>query len=193
MKVGLLFGSFNPVHIGHSAIANYMYACYRLEEVWWVVTPQNPLKTAQTLAGASHRLAMARLAVAAFPPFRVCDIEFSLPAPTYTIDTLHALQERYPQHEFYLIIGSDNWLQLPKWKGFKQLLSEVELLVYPRLGYELPESAQNPSNIHFTDAPRLEISSSFIRSAFAKGLLLPCFLSPEVYQYIMQYQLYQTP
>jgi nicotinate-nucleotide adenylyltransferase len=193
MKVGLLFGSFNPVHIGHLAIANYMYACYRLEEVWWVVTPQNPLKTAQELADASHRLEMARLAVAPCPRFRVCDMEFTLPSPTYTIDTLHALQERYPQYEFYLIIGSDNWLQLPYWKGYKQLLTEVKLLVYPRFGCDVPEIMQQFPNVYFTDAPRLEISSSFIRKAFAQGLDLHCFLPTSVYKYIISHHLYFPP
>ena len=190
MRVGLLFGSFNPVHIGHLVIANYMSAYCRLEEVWWVVTPQNPLKTAQELADASHRLEMSRLAVASCPRFRVCDIEFTLPAPTYTIDTLHALRERYPQHEFCLLIGSDNWLQLPEWKGFKQLLQETELLVYPRFGYDVPEITQPISTVHFIQAPRLEISSSFIRSAFAEGLFLDCFLPAPVYEYIRKHHLY---
>jgi nicotinate-nucleotide adenylyltransferase len=193
MKVGLLFGSFNPVHIGHLVIADYMSACCRLEEVWWVVTPQNPLKTRQGLADAAHRLEMSRLAVASCPRFRVCDIEFTLPAPAYTVDTLRVLQERYPQHEFCLIIGSDNWLQLPQWKGFEQLLETVELLVYPRFGYDVPETTQPIPTVHFLPAPRLEISSSFIRTAFARGLFLACFLPAPVYEYILKYRLYLPP
>jgi nicotinate-nucleotide adenylyltransferase len=192
MRVGLLFGSFNPVHIGHLAIAGYMSAYCRLEEVWWVVTPQNPLKTSQELAPAMHRLEMSRLAVAGIPRFRVCGIEFTLPAPAYTIDTLHALRERYPQHEFCLIAGSDNWLQLPKWKGFEQLLEKVEWLVYPRFGYDLPENPNTP-NVQFIAAPRLEISSSFIREAFAKGITLDCFLPTPVYEYILKHHLYLPP
>jgi nicotinate-nucleotide adenylyltransferase len=120
----------------------------------------------------------------------VCNIEFTLPAPTYTIDTLHALRERYPQHEFCMITGSDNWLQLPQWKGYKQLLEEVEWLVYPRFGYDVPEVAKRLPSVHFTDAPRLEISSSFIREAFAKGQHLPCFLPAAVYDYIVTHRLY---
>ncbi|MDR0694126.1 MAG: nicotinate-nucleotide adenylyltransferase [Prevotellaceae bacterium] len=193
MKIGLLFGSFNPIHIGHLAIANYMSAYCQLEEVWLVVTPQNPLKTWHELAAALHRLEMARLAVARIPRFRVCDIEFNLPAPTYTIDTLRILRERYPQHRFYFITGSDNWLQLPKWKGFKQLLDKIEWLVYPRFGYDLPEIPPNTSTVQFITAPRIEISSSFIREAFAKGLFLECFLPLQVYQYILRYHLYFPP
>jgi nicotinate-nucleotide adenylyltransferase len=204
-QTGLLFGSFNPPHIGHLAVANYLCEYRQLEEVWWVVTPQNPLKEPHQPAGARHRLEMVRLAVAPYPAFRVCDVEFSLPSPAYTVNTLRTLRERYPLRDFQLIIGSDNWQQLPLWKGFQEILAEFTLLVYPRFGYELPPPAATAYSdcllqqslsagdfpaVHFVPAPRLEISATFIREALAQGRRLGCFMPPAVAEYIKANKLY---
>jgi nicotinate-nucleotide adenylyltransferase len=192
-QIGLLFGSFNPIHIGHLAIANYTCEFSRLDEVWLVVTPHNPLKMEHHPADAAHRMEMCRLAIKSYPKFRICDIEYSLPSPSYTIDTLRTLQERYPQHRFKVIIGYDNWLQLPVWKDYKLLLKTYEWLVYPRRG-DNPSPAKIEISAfptaQFVPAPCLDISSSFIRQAFADGMQLNCFMPPAVFEYIIANKLY---
>jgi nicotinate-nucleotide adenylyltransferase len=136
---------------------------------------------------------MVRLAVAPYPAFRVCDVEFSLPSPAYTVDTLRTLRERYPLRDFRLIIGSDNWHQFPRWKGFKEILAKFTLLVYPRFGYEVALSAGDFPAVHFIPAPRLEISATFIREALAQGCRLDCFMPPPVVEYIKANKLYDYP
>ncbi|MDR1680909.1 MAG: nicotinate-nucleotide adenylyltransferase [Prevotellaceae bacterium] len=189
-KTGLLFGSFNPIHMGHLMIAHYIRAFHALEEIWFVVTPQNPTKPLLSLIPGGHRLAMAQLAVAPHPPFRVCDIEFYLPQPAYTIDTLDALRTRYRRRSFVLLIGSDNWLQLPQWKDASRLCARYPIIVYPRFGFALPRRPAPHPHIVFAAAPRLEISSTFIRQALAAGRDVSYFLPPPVADYIEKHNLY---
>ena len=131
-KIGLFFGSFNPIHIGHLMIANYMVEFTDIRQVWFIVSPHNPLKDKSTLLAAHHRLAMANIAVENDQRFRASNVEFHLPEPSYTIDTLNFLREKYPGNDFALIAGQDNLPDLEKWKNVEQLLEQFEIYVYPR-------------------------------------------------------------
>ena len=168
MKIGLLFGSFNPIHIGHLAIADYIAENTDLNRIWLVVSPQNPLKEKNTLADAKIRLAGVKKAVAGNSKIRVSNIEFSLTVPSYTFDTLEALKKKYPQHTFVLIIGSDNLSIFHKWKDYKKILSNYKIYVYPRAGSD-GGKLKNHRNVKLIDAPLLEVSSTFIREQMKKG------------------------
>lgn len=164
MEVGLFFGSFNPVHTGHLLIAWYMAQYTSLEQVWLVVSPHNPLKTKTDLISVYDRLEMAKLATEDTTYLQVSDIELSLPQPSYTIDTLAYLHEKYPQHQFSIIMGGDNLVSLKKWKNYEQILANYRIYVYPRPEADTSEWLNHPS-IVFTDTPAVEISASFIRKA----------------------------
>ncbi|CAM4178142.1 nicotinate-nucleotide adenylyltransferase [Pedobacter westerhofensis] len=176
-KTGLFFGSFNPVHVGHMIIASYMANYTGLDEVWLVVSPQNPLKNKKGLGNMYDRLEMARLAAEPAENIKVSDIEFTLPQPSYTIDTLTYLHEKYPAREFVLIMGEDNLVSLKKWKNFEVLLQNYSIYVYPRPGCDSSEWAGHPS-ITFTETPQMEISSTFIRNALKNKNNIQ-FLVPE--------------
>lgn len=164
-KTGLFFGSFNPVHTGHLIIASYMANFTDLDEVWLVVSPQNPLKNKKGLGNMYDRLEMARLAAEPAERLKVSDIEFKLPQPSYTIDTLTHLHEKYPSKEFVLIMGADNLVSLKKWKNYEIILKNYRIYVYPRPGADLSEW-ESHSSITLTDTPEMEISSTFIRDAW---------------------------
>jgi len=176
-KTGLFFGSFNPIHVGHLIIASHMAGFTDLDEVWLVVSPQNPLKNKKGLANMYDRLEMARLATEPAEYIRVSDIEFKLPQPSYTIDTLTHLQERYPSREFVLIMGADNLVSFKKWKNYEVLLKDYKIYVYPRPGCDLSEWEGHPS-ITLTETPQMEISSTFIRKALKEDKNIQ-FLVPE--------------
>lgn len=161
-KIGLFFGSFNPVHSGHMIIANYIVENTALEELWMVVTPHNPHKKRSTLADDYDRLHMVNLAVEPHNKLHSCDIEFNMPQPSYTIDTLTYLKEKHPQHEFVLIMGGDNLGSFHKWKNYEVILKNHEIYVYKRPNYDLG-ALQNHPKVHLFDAPLMEISSSIIR------------------------------
>lgn len=163
MKVALYFGSFNPIHIGHCIIASYVADHTDAEQVWFIVSPQNPFKPSAALLNEYHRLHLVKLAVENDPRLKVSDIEFSLPRPSYTIDTLTYLSEKYPQHEFSVIIGSDSFQNIAKWKNAEQLVRQYDLIVYKRPGY--PTSNTLNPRLTILDAPLLDISSTFIREA----------------------------
>jgi len=163
-KTGLFFGSFNPIHTGHLIIASYMANFTALDEVWLVVSPQNPLKNKKGLGNMYDRLEMARLAIEPAEHLKVSDIEFNLPQPSYTIDTLAYLQEKHPAKEFVLIMGADNLASLKKWKNYEVLLKNYPIYVYPRPGSDVTEWINHPS-ITLTETPQMEISSTFIRQA----------------------------
>lgn len=163
-KTGLFFGSFNPIHVGHLIIAGYMANFTDLDEVWLVVSPQNPLKTKKGLGNMYDRLEMARLATEPAEKIKVSDIEFKLPQPSYTIDTLAYLHEKYPAKEFVLIMGADNLASLKKWKNYEVLLKNYAIYVYPRPGSDLSAWEGHPS-ITLTETPQMEISSTFIRKS----------------------------
>ena len=169
MKVGLYFGSFNPIHHGHLIIANYILQHTELDQLWFVVTPQNPLKPAGTLLNEYHRLHLVKLAVEGENRLKASDIEFKLPRPSYTVDTLAYLQEKYPSYQFSIIMGSDSFQNLPKWKNFTYLLSNYPLYIYKRPGHETLPAYPQAIKIEVLDAPLLPISATYIRKNIKEG------------------------
>ena len=190
MKIGLFFGSFNPVHIGHLIIANYMANYTDLDQVWLVVSPHNPLKEKGDLINMYDRLEMAKLATENTENIRVSDVELKLPQPSYTIDTLAFLHERYPEHQFSLIMGSDNLSSLKKWKNYELILRDYHIHIYPRPGFENPELSNHPS-VTLTQSPLMELSSTFIRKSFKEGKNVQFFVSNEVLKFIESKNLYK--
>ena len=188
-KTGLFFGSFNPIHMGHMMIANYMIELTDLHDIWFVISPHNPLKKKSTLLADHHRYYMVQLAVEDDARFRASNIEFDLPQPSYTIDTLTYLNEKYPDHQFVLIAGSDNFPSFRKWKNYQILLDLYEIYVYPRPGASLGEYAGHP-HIKLIKAPLIEISSSFIRKAVKAKLDIRYFLPAKVYKHIVDMHFY---
>jgi nicotinate-nucleotide adenylyltransferase len=184
----LYFGSFNPIHVGHLIIADTLYDRSDLDEVWFVVSPQNPLKKRQSLAHEHDRLRMVELAIEGNFHFRASDVEFRMPRPSYTIDTLTYLSEQYPQHQFCLFLGSDNLGQLKKWKNYEQILEHYKILVYPRPGD--PKLLEHPS-IQVIDAPLLDISATFIRKSIQESKSVRYLLPESVSHYIRDKKLYQ--
>ena len=191
MKTGLFFGSFNPVHIGHLAIANYMLEFTDMDELWMIVSPHNPFKTINSLASEYDRIKMVELAIGKNHRISASDIEFRLPKPSYTIDTLTYLGERNPTKEFVLIIGSDNLDSFHKWKNYEEILKNYQIYVYPRLGSGLGKYSEY-GNIRLVNAPTIEVSSSFIRESIKSGKDIRYFLNSEVYQYIQQNNFYKS-
>ena len=195
-KIGLYFGSFNPVHIGHMAIAGYMTEFAGLDQLWFVVSPHNPLKKKETLLADHHRLYMSQLAIGDSQKLKATDIEFKLPVPSYTIDTLTYLNERYPKNEFSLVMGEDNLSALHKWKNAIELVSRYPIYIYPR-----PDSKRQSSllldqilqgaDIHKVNAPVMEISGTFIRDGIKNGKDMSYFLPPAVWKYIKEMHFYE--
>ena len=179
-KIGIYSGSFNPVHIGHLALANYLCEFEGVDEVWFLVTPHNPLKEQGELMDDELRLRLVQLAVEGYPRFRASDFEFHLPRPSYSIHTLEALRRSYPDTEFTLIIGSDNWLCFDRWFEAKRIVSEFGLLIYPRPGYEVDEDML-PPHVRIVHAPCIEVSSPFVRQALRQGKDVRFFLPAKVY------------
>jgi nicotinate-nucleotide adenylyltransferase len=168
MHVGLYFGSFNPVHVGHLIIASYAKHTTDLDQVWLVPSPQNPLKHSSTLLNEYHRLHLVQVAIENDPHLRVTDIEFHLPKPSYTIDTLAYLEEKYPHHRFSIIMGADSFSNITHWKNYQQLLARHTLYIYPRPGFEIQET--HGASYTIIDAPLLSISSTDIRQFIKKGM-----------------------
>ncbi len=185
MKVGLFFGTFNPVHIGHLIIGSYMVEFTDLGEVWFVVTPHNPLKVKQSLLPDLHRYRMVEEATEDYPRLKASNIEFGLPQPNYTINTLAYLSEKYPEHEFVLIMGEDNLKTLHKWKNYEALLENYAVYYYPRI-YSETQDDQMPikGKLHRVEAPVVEISSTFIRNAIKQKKDIRSMLPPGVWNYI---------
>ncbi|QDW26842.1 nicotinate-nucleotide adenylyltransferase [Pedobacter sp. KBS0701] len=183
MKTGLFFGSYNPIHTGHLIIANYMANHTALDEVWLVVSPHNPLKDKSGLTNMYDRLEMAKLATENADHIRVSDIEFALPQPSYTIDTLTYLHEKYPEKEFVLIMGADNLVSFKKWKNYEVLLKNYQIYVYPRPGADVSDWENHPA-ITFTNTPLMEISSTFIRKAIKEKKNVQFFLPDKVIDFI---------
>lgn len=190
MKAGLLFGSFNPIHVGHLIIAESALNETGLDEIWLMVSPQNPFKNKSTLAREFDRLRMAELAVGDHDKIKVSNFEFYLPKPSYTIDTLVALGEKYPRTEFSLIMGEDNLEYLHKWKNYEALLKYHSIFVYPRLGTNAPEVDFPGARITKFELPFLDISSTRIRSHIAEGKSIRYQVGKEVWDYIQKHQLY---
>ncbi len=167
MKIGLYFGSFNPIHNGHLFIADYIARNQELDEVWLIVSPQNPFKTTIILLNENIRLQLAKLAIENNNKLKISSIEFKLPKPSYTIDTLLYLEEKYPEHNYSIIIGSDNFRKLPKWKNADVLLNKYRFIVYNRPRYKLTDNIQE--NVTTIIAPQLNISSTIIRKLIKEG------------------------
>jgi nicotinate-nucleotide adenylyltransferase len=183
IPTGIFGGSFNPIHIGHLALANYLCEYSSLQEVWFMVSPHNPLKTQSDLWDDTLRLDLVRRAVADYPHFQASDFEFHLPRPSYMIHTLDALQKAYPDRKFTLIIGADNWQLFPKWHQYQEILERHHVMIYPRLGYEV-DAASLPRNVELVETPLIEVSSTFIREALKQGKDVRYFLHPAVYEAI---------
>ena len=190
MKVGLFFGSFNPIHVGHLIIANTILQNAPIEEVWFVVSPLNPLKDSSTLLHHFDRLEMVRLAIDDQPRFRASDIEFGLPVPSYTIDTLTYLQEKYANHIFHIIMGEDNLVQLPRWKNYEKLIELYKIFYYKRPGFSKEHLLSSHLQVQQVDAPLLEISATFIRKTIKEGKSIKYLVPTAVEDYIRYKKFY---
>lgn len=192
MKIGLFFGSFNPVHVGHMIIANHMVEYSDLDEVWMVVTPHNPFKKKNTLLDDNHRFQLVLRATEDFSKLKPSNIEFKLTQPNYTINTLMHLEEKYPQHHFNLIMGMDNLYSFHKWKNHDKILERHELYVYPRVSTkkELPKLV-NHKMVHIIDAPIVEISSTFIRKAVKEKKNFRTLMPAKAWAYLDEMNFYK--
>lgn len=193
MKVGLFFGSFNPIHVGHLIIANTVRGYTELDQVWFVVSPQNPFKSARSLLPDVDRLRMVELAIEDNFDLRVSNVEFSMPRPSYTADTLAYLSDRYPSHDFSLILGSDNLHHFHKWKNFREILQHYGLIVYPRPNTDenrIREEIKNHPSLRMVDAPLIDISATFIRECLRRDIPIRYLVHDNVAQYIYDRKLY---
>ena len=172
MKTGLFFGSFDPIHIGHLIIANHFAQNAGLDQVWFVVSPQNPLKDSRELLDQQHRLNMVQLAIENNTSLQACDIEFHLPKPSYTIDTLHELKNKFPENTWVLIMGADTVDTLPKWKNYEELVSDYEMVVYPRPNYPIDPSKLSPGIKLIHDVPVIDISATYTRTVIKAGTIV---------------------
>ena len=183
MEVGLFFGSFNPIHIGHMIIANLVKETTNVKEIWFIVSPQNPFKKNKNLLHEFDRLEMVREAIADDYDFRVSDVEFNMPKPSYTIDTLTLLQEKHPNKKFHLIIGEDNLSAFPKWKNHEKILENFELIVYPRKGAEKTDLIKH-EKIQLIEAPEVDISATLIRKLVKEDKSIKYLVVDNVEQFI---------
>lgn len=191
-KIGLFFGTFNPIHVGHLIIANHVVEFSDLDEVWFVVTPHNPHKKKKTLLEDHHRLAMVRIAVEEYPKLQASNVEFDLPQPNYTVNTLVHLEEKYPEKNFSLIMGEDNLKSLHKWKNYEVILERYSIYVYPRISEGTVETQfDNHKKIKKVDAPIIELSSTFIRKGIKAGKNIRPMLSAEVWTYLDEMNFYK--
>jgi len=191
LKIGLYFGSYNPIHIGHLAIANYMVEFTDIDQLWFVVSPQNPFKKKENLLADYHRLEMVNRAIKNDNRFRASNIEFSMPKPSYTIDTLAYLQEKYPDHSFNILMGSDNLESFPKWKNFEMIVKNYGVIVYPRPGYDSSKIPNFKTVTVAEKAPLIEISSSFIRKAIKEGKDIRHFVPLNAWEYLDEMNFYK--
>ena len=192
MKIGLYFGTFNPIHIGHLIIANHVAEYSDLDQIWMVLTPHNPLKKRETLLDDYQRLQLVHLATEDYVKILPSDIEFKLPQPNYTINTLVHLQDKFPNHNFSLIMGEDNLRSLTKWKNHEMILQHYDIYVYPRLSSEIDNlELKNNPKVYLIDAPIVEISSTFIRENIKKGKNVQPLLPSKVWEYIAHNNLYK--
>lgn len=193
MKVGLFFGSFNPIHIGHLIIANTVRGYTKLNQVWFVVSPQNPFKTTKSLLPDIDRLRMVELAIEDNFDLRACNVEFSMPKPSYTVDTLTYLSERYSQHQFFIIMGHDNLVHFHKWKNYKQILEYTGIFTYPRPNVNvasMQDEIKNHPKIKMVEAPLLDISATFIRNCVKNEIPIKYLVHEKVEEYIYDRKLF---
>ncbi|GAB5523318.1 MAG: nicotinate (nicotinamide) nucleotide adenylyltransferase [Roseivirga sp.] len=191
MRIGLFFGSFNPIHIGHLVIADVMATHTDLDQVWFVVSPQNPFKSSRSLLHEFDRLKMVELAIADNYKLKAVDVEFHMPRPSYTADTLAYLSDKHPDHEFRLIIGEDNLVHFHKWKNYHSILDHYGLYVYPRPDVNKDKIQVSNDNIQYVSSPMLDISATFIREAIKNQRSVRYLLHESVIGYIEQKKFYQ--
>ncbi len=192
MKIGLYFGTFNPIHVGHMIIANHIAEFTDLDEVWFVVTPHNPFKKKSTLLADNHRFQMVRIATEDYPKLKPSNIEFGLPQPNYTVNTLTHLYEKYPQHHFSLIMGEDNLQSFHKWKNYETILQNHQLYVYPRVYKNNVKSKfHDHQKVQFVNAPIVEISSTLIRKCIKDGKNITPLLPKSVWIYLDEMNFYR--
>jgi len=192
MKIGLFFGTFNPIHVGHLTIANHLVEFTDLDQVWFVVTPHSPFKKKNSLLDDHQRLEMVYRAVKDYPKLRQSDIEFNLPQPNYTINTLTHLEEKYPEHSFALIMGEDNLKSFHKWKNYQVILELHDIYVYPRMsGGQMETEFEDHPKIHHVDAPIMELSSTFIRKSIKEGKNVRPMLPENVWEYLDEMNFYK--
>ena len=191
-KIGLYFGTFNPIHIGHLILANHFAETTDLDQVWLVVTPQNPMKRKDSILDNHHRLELVYKATYDYPKLRPSDIEFGLPMPNYTINSLTHLEEKHPDKQFVLLMGEDNLVSFPKWKNYELILERYELYVYPRkTDRTIPKQFQNNPKINLINAPQIELSSSAIRKAIKANQNIRPLLPPESWLYLDEMNFYK--
>lgn len=190
MKTGLFFGSFNPVHVGHMVIANYILEYTDLKEIWFVPSPHNPFKKKSSLLSAHHRVMLLDAAIGDHPKMKVSDIELKLPVPSYTIDTLTYLKEKYPRKKFVLIMGADNLTGLHKWKNYEQLLTNYEIYIYPRPGVD-PGPLKDHESVKIVDAPLMEISATMIREGVKNKRDLRFLVPHAAWELILEMNFYK--
>ncbi len=191
LKIGLYFGSYNPIHIGHLAIANYMVEFTDIDQLWFVVSPQNPFKKKENLLADYHRLELVNRVIENDDRFRASNIEFNLPKPSYTIDTLTYLQERHPDYSFSILMGSDNLESFYKWKNSEIIIENYGIIVYPRPGFDLTKVPEHKNISVAMDAPLMEISSSFIRNAIKEGKDIRHFMPEKAWIYLDEMNFYK--
>lgn len=187
MKIGLYFGSFNPIHVGHLIIANHIIENTSLDKIWFVVSPQNPLKQSSTLLNEYNRLHLVRLATENDSRFKVSDVEFKLPKPSYTIDTLTYLSEKYPSYSFTVIMGSDSFQNIKNWKNYELLLSKYSIVVYNRPQFEVKPQ----KNVEILNAPLLDISSTYIRNCIQQKKSIQYLVTEPVFNEIERNNYYK--
>lgn len=183
IKTGIFPGSFNPVHIGHLALANYIAEFENYDEIWFLITPQNPIKSEEDLIPQEMRLELVEMSIAGYEKFKTCTVEWELPRPVYTVNTLQKLRRTYPDRVFELIIGADNWKSFHRWKDYQVILKNFQVVVYPRKGIDGVNYIHH--NMRYCEAPMVEISSSFIRRSLKEGKDVRFFLPNGVYDKIL--------
>ena len=189
-NIGLFFGSFNPIHLGHLIIAQYALEFTDLDEIWFVISPHNPFKDKKTLLADHHRYYMVNMAVEDIPRLKASNIEFNLPQPSYTINTLTYLHEKYPEKRLVLLTGSDVLPTFHKWKNYDQILQFYELYIYPR-PYTEDHPYRDHPKVKFIEAPMMDISSSFIRESISQGKNVSFLLQDKIYRHIMEMHFYE--
>jgi len=192
MKVGLFFGTFNPIHVGHVIIANHIVEHSDLDQVWFVVTPHSPFKKKASLLDDHHRLEMVRLATEDYKNLKESNIEFKLPQPNYTINTLIHLEEKHPNYTFCLIMGEDNLKGFHKWKNYDLILQQYDIYVYPRISEgDVEHQFKNHNRIKYIDAPIMELSSTFIRNSIKEGKIVRPMLPEATWVYLDEMNFYK--
>ena len=189
-KIGIFGGSFNPIHIGHAIIANYIMQHSDLDSLWFMVSPQNPLKQSSDMASDYHRLRMTELVSRRIEGVTTSAFEYNMPRPSYTIDTLNALNDKFPDDEFYLVIGADNWSLFDKWKSGEEIINKYHIIIYPRPGFEISIPEAYSDRVTVVNAPLIELSSTQIRNLLALQQSISFYVPKNVEKYILENKLY---